>query len=238
MLEELSIKGTQVCTVVQVAKILQSCPKMKKLDFTYTEKSQEEILSGLEKENISLESFATSFKKLTGLKLSTTVPDRKHDVFKDPWLVIIKMLRYSLVFLYLNYSVVFSDYLLIYFFFCSFCRDCTDLAIEITYTGKTLPPEDDIREKMKHLMTEQRVKQAIEKDWLPQLDWMKSLKSLVLVKLGPCASSDAGVRMISILLDSLTCRYLFPHREEKEPPRPLEHLWIQNFEIHRCAALK
>jgi len=96
MLEELSIKGTQVCTVVQVVKILQSCPKIQKLDFTYTEKSQEEILSGLEIESISLESFATSFQKLTSLKLSTTVPDRKHDVFKDPWLLIIKMLRYSL----------------------------------------------------------------------------------------------------------------------------------------------
>jgi len=102
MLEELHIKGTQVCTVVQVAKILQSCPKIQKLDFTYTEKSQEEILSGLEKESISLESFATSFEKLTSLKLSTTVPNPKQDAFKDdPWLLVIKILRYSLVLKYI-----------------------------------------------------------------------------------------------------------------------------------------
>ena len=98
MLEELNIKGTQVCSVVQVGRILQSCPKIQKLDFTYTEKSQEEILSGLEKESISLESFATSFQKLTSLKLSTTAPNPKHDEFKDPWLLVIKILRYSYIF--------------------------------------------------------------------------------------------------------------------------------------------
>ena len=91
-LEELHIKGTQVCTVHQVAKILQSCPKIKKLEFTYTEKSQEEIADGLKKENISLESLTAGFQQLTSLKLSTTVPDPQHDVFKDPWLLLIKML--------------------------------------------------------------------------------------------------------------------------------------------------
>ena len=94
-LEELHIKGTQVCTVHQVAKILQSCSKIKKLEFTYSEKSQEEIADGLKKENISLQSLTAGFQKLTGLKLSTTVRDPPHDifdVFKDPWLLLIKML--------------------------------------------------------------------------------------------------------------------------------------------------
>ena len=67
---------------------------------------------------------------------------------------------------------------------------------------------------------------------------MKYLKSLVLVKLGPGATSMAGSRVISILLDSLTCRYLFPRREKKQTLRPLERLWIQGFETHRCAALQ
>ncbi len=74
-LEELSIKGIQVCTVHQVAKILQSCPKIRKLEFTYTEKSHDEIEFGLKKANISLDSLAAGFQKLTSLKLSTTVPD-------------------------------------------------------------------------------------------------------------------------------------------------------------------
>jgi len=96
-LEELSIKGTQVCTVHQVAKILQSCPKIKKLESTYTEKSHEEIEKGLKEENISLtlDSLTAGFQKLTSLKLSTTVPDPQRDVSKDPWLLIIKMLRYT-----------------------------------------------------------------------------------------------------------------------------------------------
>ena len=78
----------------------------------------------------------------------------------------------------------------------------------------------------------------MERDLFPQLAWMKYLKSLVLVKLGPVSTSLAGSRIISSLLDSLTCRYLFPHREDQETRRPLERLWIQGFEIHRCAALQ
>ncbi len=64
-LKELSIKGTQVCTVHQVAKVLQHCPKILKLDFTFTEKTVEEISNGLKKENISLDSLTKSFQKLS-----------------------------------------------------------------------------------------------------------------------------------------------------------------------------
>ena len=92
-LKELSIKGTQVCTVHQVAKVLQHCPKILKLDFTFTEKTVEEIANGLKKENISLDSLTKSFQKLTSLRISTTtVPDL--DPYKDPWFIIItKLLR-------------------------------------------------------------------------------------------------------------------------------------------------
>jgi len=69
-------------------------PKIRKLEFTYTEKSHDEIEFGLKKANISLDSLAAGFQKLTSLKLSTTVPDPQRDVSKDPWLLIIKMLRY------------------------------------------------------------------------------------------------------------------------------------------------
>ena len=91
-LEDLSIKGTQVCTVRQVAKILQSCPKIRKLDFTYTEKTLEEVTDGLKKENISLNSLTAGFQKLTSLKLATTLPDPQHENLQDPWLFIIKIL--------------------------------------------------------------------------------------------------------------------------------------------------
>lgn len=84
-----------MCTVHQVAKILQSCPKITKLEFTYTEKSQQEIENGLKKDNISFNSLTAAFQKLTSLKLSTTVLDPKHDVYiSDPWLLMIKILRY------------------------------------------------------------------------------------------------------------------------------------------------
>jgi len=69
---------------------------IKKLDFTYTEKTQEEIADGLKEENISLDSLTESFQKLTSLKMSTTVigtvPDPQQDVFNDPWLLIVRIL--------------------------------------------------------------------------------------------------------------------------------------------------
>lgn len=124
----------------------------------------------------------------------------------------------------------------------SFCCDCTDLIIEITYSGLPGNPQQSIAdvflEKMVQAFAEHQAKVAFERDWLPKLAWMKYLKSLVLIKLGPGATSMAGSRVISILLDSLTCRYLFPRREKKQTLRPLERLWIQGFETHRCAALQ
>ncbi len=129
----------------------------------------------------------------------------------------------------------FNDFLNIFF---STCHDCTDLAVEVTYTGKPEPPLAPFSETFEQFQAQQRVKEAVERDWLPQLAWMKNLKSLVLVKLGSYATRGAGERVISILLDSLTCRYLFPDREKKQNPRPLQRLWIQDFEVHRCAALK
>ena len=73
----------------------------------------------------------------------------------------------------------------------------------------------------------------------PKLTWMKSLQSLVLIKLGPNAtSSDSGERVMSPLLDSLVRDYLFPPREENEPPSPLRRVWIQDFEVIGCPALR
>lgn len=95
---------------------------------------------------------------------------------------------------------------------------------------------DNYHEKIAHRITGQRVKEDIERDELPNLAWMRSLKSLVLVKLGPCGTSGAGSCIVSSLLQSLICRYLFPYCGDVSP-RPLERLWIQGFEILCCLAL-
>ena len=91
---------------------------------------------------------------------------------------------------------------------------------------------------MEQSITEDRVIEAIERDWLPQLEWMKSFKSLVLVKLGPYGRRGCGARVISILLDSLVCGYLFPGGEKKPTPRPLRCIWIENFEVCPYKALR
>jgi len=70
-LEELSIKGTRVSSLHQVAQILQACTKVVKLDFTYTEQTVDELLEGLKKDNISIESLAEKFGQLSGLEMST-----------------------------------------------------------------------------------------------------------------------------------------------------------------------
>ena len=49
-LHDLSIRGTQVCTICQVAKLLKANPKILKLDFTYTEKTVKDICVGRLKE--------------------------------------------------------------------------------------------------------------------------------------------------------------------------------------------
>jgi len=99
-LEELSIKSTQVCTIRQVAKIMQACPHIVKIDFTYTEKTQKEIWDSLREENL-LDSFVTGFLRLTSLKMSTTVlytndqdsSDYADEPWEDdPWVLIIKIL--------------------------------------------------------------------------------------------------------------------------------------------------
>ena len=92
-LEELCIKGTQVCTFPQVAKLLKTCLKVLMLDFTYTEKKEEEIWSSLLKEDdVSRDDLIAGFRKLTRLKMSTTALDAKNDILNDPWHLRIKIL--------------------------------------------------------------------------------------------------------------------------------------------------
>ena len=120
----------------------------------------------------------------------------------------------------------------------SLCRDCTDLTLEVTYTGKPVSPFDGEGATFEQFQSKHLFKVSAE-EWLSKMQsrlaWMKSLESLVLIKLGPYATFDAGERVISLLLDSLVRGYLFPRLEQNQ--NPLRWLWIQNFEVYRFPAL-
>ncbi len=61
---------------------------------------------------------------------------------------------------------------------------------------------------------------------------MKSLKTLVFIKLGPYTSVPSGIVVSSPLLNALF-KFLFPHpiETEKQTLRPLRVLWIQDFHV-------
>jgi len=90
-LEELSIKGTKV-SLPHLARIFELCPKITKLDFTCHELKWEEIQKIVVEKNHSIDYIIQGFKKLTSLKVSTTILDAR-DYLNDPWLIIIRMLR-------------------------------------------------------------------------------------------------------------------------------------------------
>lgn len=66
----------------------------------------------------------------------------------------------------------------------------------------------------------------------PKLNWMKSLESLVLIKLGTYATD--GARVSSFLLKTLL-RILFYWKENST--QPLRVLWVQDFEVDRFGTL-
>ncbi len=100
----------------------------------------------------------------------------------------------------------------------------------MTYTGKPWSPFDD-EQRLDEFRLERREREVVERDLFPQLAWMKSLRSLVLVKLGPY-STRGDESVTSSLLNSL-CAYLFPLVENNQSPltSPLQCIWIQNFEV-------
>jgi len=68
------------------------------------------------------------------------------------------------------------------------------------------------------------IKQFIRETIYPHLDWMTSLKSLVLTKAGDLEDSDI---YDSLMLNDLLM-WLFSE-DPKRVPRSLQHLWIQDF---------
>jgi len=84
---ELNINGTKV-SLPELAKLLKICQKITKLDFSYTHKMGEE-----NQNEISTQDAIKAFKKLTFLKISTSVLNAR-DYSNDPWVFIIKILRH------------------------------------------------------------------------------------------------------------------------------------------------
>jgi len=88
-LEKLTISGTKM-SLAHLPKIFQTCKKITALDFSYNEKTWEEIQGILKKEELNL--IIENFKKITCLKISTVFLDAR-DYLHDPMLLIIRILR-------------------------------------------------------------------------------------------------------------------------------------------------
>jgi len=89
-LTELSIKGTNI-SLSQLARVFESCQKVTELDFSY--QHQPAIIEPSSETQISTSTVTEAFKKLTKLTIFTSVHDpTNYD--NDPWVFIIKMLRW------------------------------------------------------------------------------------------------------------------------------------------------
>ena len=111
------------------------------------------------------------------------------------------------------------------------------MTVEISYTGDDYEryKEDGIGERLFNCWQqdlpltpiEEEIKQKVEQDFFPQLDWMFSLKKLVLIKLGDFNNyEDDFIRVRSLLLDNLIDWLISKER----PFNSLHHLWIQDFD--------
>ncbi len=106
--------------------------------------------------------------------------------------------------------------------------------VEITYTGEPEQTPSYASERYKY--ENEDALTCIKRYWLPQLQWMKSLDKLVLVKLGPFRLVKNGKRIYSRILDALICDFLFPLLEENVKPtlRPHKCIWFEDFEVFDC----
>jgi len=76
-------------------------------------------------------------------------------------------------------------------FLSSWCRDCKELTLEITYSGDTFNRNKEggaeySWQDVPLSSFEEEIKQRVEEDFFPHLDWMFSLKKLMFIKLTPC----------------------------------------------------
>jgi len=119
------------------------------------------------------------------------------------------------------YNSVFQKIMVI--FISSMCRDCVELSVEIIYSGADFQYPSSYRDPVEQF---NNLQQFIRESIYPHLDWMTSLTSLVLVKLGEFKTSDEfSSEVRSLMLDDLFS-WLFC---DERAPSSLRHLWIQGF---------
>jgi len=89
-LEELSVKDTEISLPI-LAKVLNSCSEITKLDFSFRfERDWKNLPDSLKK--VAQDSFVVNLKRMTCLKISTCVLDAR-DYRHDPWQPILLFLR-------------------------------------------------------------------------------------------------------------------------------------------------
>lgn len=112
-------------------------------------------------------------------------------------------------------------------FLSSWCRDCKELTVEITYSGDTFNRNKEggteySWQDVPLSSFEEEIKQRVEEDFFPHLDWMFSLKKLMFIKLGDINIYED---VQSLLLENLLNWLISKER----PFDSLHHLWIQGF---------
>ena len=115
---------------------------------------------------------------------------------------------------------------MLYPYIFSWCMICTDLTIKIAYTGKRSgSPYPSFSSLVPTLPFENEVDRVVRQDLIPLTDWMKSLQSLALIKLGLFTPENDDDQVSCRLLDHLLYRMF------SSGPRPssLVHLWIRQF---------
>ena len=85
----------------------------------------------------------------------------------------------------------------------SCCRDCTKLAIEVTY-----PMKDLNLYTLRRTYNQYETEGPAREDWEP-FEWMKALESLVLIKLGGLDTKCVHILLLSVY--QLICLTLHFH---------------------------
>lgn len=92
-LDELIIRGTRL-SLPHLAKVFRSCKKITNLDFSFEEEKWQQVEEAVEDDE-GMEAIREGFKTLISLKIATSFTDAR-DYVKDPWYIIIWILRYNL----------------------------------------------------------------------------------------------------------------------------------------------
>ena len=125
----------------------------------------------------------------------------------------------------------YSFYILLTF--CSWCRDCVDFVVEITYTGERF--ERNFWFDNPNEAAEGEVIRVLSQELIPKMDWMKkSLESLVVIKRGPFGSPRSGLDpddedhrlLVQSLMLSHLIYWLF---NDESLPQSLRNVWVQDF---------